>query len=108
MSNRKESDYSPSANYVKNYLRVLPKDDMSQIIYWDQKTLNQIDSELLRNIYRDTTGMYHYYHKLLVEQEDSPYRTFSENKQAQVSIDEFLWAFTTVGARHLILNNEPY
>jgi hypothetical protein len=40
MSNRKESDYSPSANYVKNYLRVLPKDDMSQIIYWDQKTLN--------------------------------------------------------------------
>ena len=25
-----------------------------------------------------------------------------------MSVDEFLWAFTTVGARSLVLNNEPY
>lgn len=80
MSNRKESDYSPSANFVKHYINVLPKDDLSQIIYWDQKTLNHIDSEVLRNSYRDTSGMYHYYHKLLVEQDDSPYKIFSDTK----------------------------
>ena len=81
---------------------------MSQIIYWDQPTLNRIDSEIIRDTYRNTTNMYNYYYKLLVDRDDSPYRTFSHSKEAQVSKDEFLWAFCTIGARHTILNNEEY
>lgn len=82
MTNRKEFDHTVTSNYMKNYIAALPRNDMTQIIYWDQKTLNEIDSEILRTIYKDTTGMYHYYHKLLCEQDDSPYKTFSESKQA--------------------------
>ncbi len=50
--------------------------------------------------------MYHSYYKMLIDSEESPYREFSENKQAQVSYDEFLWAFSTISSRHLVLGNE--
>lgn len=35
MSNRKKSDWSPSANFIKSYFAVLPKDDMGNNYYWD-------------------------------------------------------------------------
>ena len=35
MVNRKESDYSAAQNYIKHYIAALPKQDLSQIIYWD-------------------------------------------------------------------------
>jgi hypothetical protein len=81
---------------------------MAGIIFWDQKTLNAVDSEIMRTVYKDTISYYHYLYKLLFEADDSPYKTFSETKQSTVSLDEFLWAFCTVGSRSLVLNNTPY
>jgi hypothetical protein len=79
MSNRKKSDWSPSANFVKSFFAVLPKDDMGNNYYWDQKTLNLVESANLRNQCVDITRSLQGYYKLLIDAEQSPYRTFSEN-----------------------------
>jgi len=39
---------SPMGNFVRTYLDTLPVEDMSSLIYWDQTTLNQVDSEIIR------------------------------------------------------------
>jgi len=46
----------------------------------------------------------------LIQSEDSPYRKFSEgtSQEAQVTIDEFLWAFSICTSRALPLNNLPF
>ena len=47
---RKEHDLSqPDEVFQKNYLETLPKQDMTQIVYWDTPTLNKIDSQILRD-----------------------------------------------------------
>ena len=43
----KEYD-SALLNLVRTYLDTLPVDDMSSLIYWDQATLNQVDSSVIR------------------------------------------------------------
>lgn len=35
---------SPIDNFVRTYLDTLPTDDMSSLVYWDQSTLNKVDS----------------------------------------------------------------
>lgn len=77
------------------------------MIYWDQASLNVMDSKILIETYKDTLSYYQLIYKLLVDNETSPYRTFTESKQTQLSMDEFLWAFNIVGSRSLILNNTP-
>ena len=77
------------------------------MIYWDQASLNVMDSKILIETYKDTLSYYQLIYKLLVDNETSPYRTFTESKQTQLSMDEFLWAFNIVGSRSLILNNMP-
>ena len=47
-------------------------------------------------------------YRLLIDEVDSPYRTFSDTKRVQVSLDEFLWATSIVGTRNLVMNNQPY
>lgn len=107
VTNRGETDATPNNMYVKSYIDVLPKEDMSTMIYWDQASLNVIDSKILIETYKDTLSYYQLIYKLLVDDETSPYRTFTESKQAQLSLDEFLWAFSIVGSRSLVLNNTP-
>ena len=77
---------------------------MTQIVYWDSETLNSLDSKNLRDQYTDTQRVYEAYYKLLIDNPDSPYHQNSSNS-VSISYDEFLWAFTTVGARHLVFNN---
>lgn len=43
----KEFD-SSLLNLVRTYLDTLPVEDMSSLIYWDQATLNQVDSSVIR------------------------------------------------------------
>jgi hypothetical protein len=52
----------------------------------------------------DTKRVYEVYYKLLIDNDESPYRRFSKDG-TPISQDEFLWAFTTVGARHIVFNN---
>ena len=35
ITNRGKSDFSPGSMFVKSYFDVLPKDDLSTLIYWD-------------------------------------------------------------------------
>ena len=53
----------------------------------------------------DTKRVYEVYYKLLIDNDESPYRRFSKDG-TPISLDEFLWAFTTVGARHIVFNNQ--
>ena len=39
---------SMDANLLSGYMSALPGKDLSTLPYWDQKTLNEIDSEILR------------------------------------------------------------
>lgn len=64
--------------YIKSYIDVLPKEDMSTMIFWDQASLNMIDSKILIENYKDTLSYYQLIYKLLVDNENSPYRTFTD------------------------------
>ena len=81
---------------------------MSSLIYWDQATLNQVDSEILRNTHRTTCEHYKNIYRAVVMHPESPYVTQlnTENQEAPISEEEFLWALSTTSARSLVLNNE--
>lgn len=78
ITNRADPDWKDSSMFIKCYFDSLPTEDLSTIIYWDQKTLNNVDSQILRQSYRDTTSYYHGMFRLLIDDENSPYRTFNE------------------------------
>ena len=49
---------SPKLNLLQCYMDCLPIEDMSSIIYWDQATLNEVDSEIIKTTYRNTINHY--------------------------------------------------
>ena len=74
---------------------------MTQLLFWDRKVQNEIDSEILRGQLKDTQQYYtSIYQQLTQIDPQSPYR-----EKNSISLDEFLWAFSTVSSRHLTLNN---
>ena len=106
---RKEFQFTPQANLLKAWFDVLPKHDLSQMIFWDSRALNQIDSQILRQNYQDTLGVYQAYFKMLVQDDASPYRSFvKDSEESPMSLEEFMWAFNIVGSRNLVFNNTPY
>lgn len=92
-------------NLERTYLSTLPVEDNSSIIYWDTATLNQVDSEIIRHTYRTTCDHYKAIYKALVCHPESPYTKQASGSDAPISEEEFLWAFTSVSARSLVMNN---
>jgi len=95
---------------MKAWLKTLPSDDLGTILYWDKYTANEVDSENIRHTLTSTGAYYLNMYKDLIDCEDSPYRKYSESgmETANISTEEFLWAFSIVGSRSLVLNNVPF
>jgi len=74
---------------------------LSNIIYWDEPTLLEVDSELIKTNYRGVSNMMMILHKRVFETESSPYNDLG----IDITFDEFLWAWSTVSTRGLSLNN---
>lgn len=92
-------------NFVRTYLDTLPVEDMSSLIYWDPATLNQVDSQIIRDNYKMTCDHYKAIYRAMVTNPNSPYAQ-SDTSEPPMSEEEFLWAFSTVSARSLVFNNE--
>jgi hypothetical protein len=107
---RKAFDPDSSVMMVKAWLDTLPTEDLGTIIYWNQVTANAVDSENVRHTLATTGGYYMNMYKDLIDCEESPYRKYSESglETANISTEEFLWAFSIVGSRALVLNNTPF
>lgn len=75
--------------------------DLSQIVFWSKEVLNEIDSQIIRQQYKDTNSYYQVIFKQMTENENSPYKG-----KNSVSLEEFMWAFNIVSSRHLVLNND--
>ena len=50
---------STNDNLLSGYISALPGNDLSTLPYWDSKTLNEIDSEILRKQHLNTVSFYH-------------------------------------------------
>ena len=50
---------STNDNLLSGYISALPGNDLSTLPYWDSKTLNEIDSEILRKQHLNTVTFYH-------------------------------------------------
>ena len=69
----KKSFDSIEHNFIKSYIDTLPVDDLTTLVYWDQATLAEVDSELIRKHYTATNQFYRYIYELLFNHNDSPY-----------------------------------
>ena len=81
---------------------MVPREDLTQLIFWPKKILTEIDSQYLIQQYRDTLGFYQYIHQTLTRSPDSPYAV---KNGEPLPLDQFLWAFSVISSRHLIMNN---
>ena len=95
---------SMDANLLSGYMSALPGKDLSTLPYWDQKTLNDIDSEILRKQHLNTVTFYNQIYESLVKDPESPYLKRPDSK-IPITREEFLWAFTIVSTRSLVFNN---
>ena len=98
------SSQQPSAylEFIKAYTEVLPREDLTQMIFWPKHILTEIDSQILIAQYRDTLGFYQHIHQLLTKDPESPY---AQHGGEPLPLDQFLWAFSVISSRHLTLNN---
>ena len=46
------------SNLIKSYIKQVPREDLTQLVFWNRNVMNQIDSLNLRNQLRDTTAYY--------------------------------------------------
>lgn len=90
-----EKHHSSFKEFLKSYIDVLPREDLTQLIFWPKHVLTEIDSKLLIQQYKDTSNYYLYLHKLLTTNPDSPYL----KNNADLPLDQFLWAFSIVSSR---------
>ena len=100
LSQRRGSDQefeSTMQNLRRHYLDTLPVDDLSSIVYWDQATLNQVDSDIIRQTYKNTTEYYKAIYRAIITHPESPYSQATD--ETPISEEEFVWAFSTVSAR---------
>lgn len=104
---RKENSYSTNDNYVKAFIDSMPVQDMTSIIYWDKQTQNLVDSRHIRDVFTQTCTTYRQIYEILIKHPSSPYVTQrAENSDApSISLEEFLWAFSIVSSRHIVLDN---
>jgi len=72
---------------------------MPMFLFWSDQVKVEIDSVNVRQALLDTEHLYHFLYNQIVNGEGSPYK-------GSLSLQEFLWAFSIVGSRHLILNND--
>lgn len=90
---------------MRSYLDTLPVADLSSLIYWDTATLNEVDSQIIRQNYKTTCDHYKAIYQAMIVHPESPYSNPAAS-QPPISEEEFLWAFSTVSARALVFNNE--
>eukprot|EP00347_Sterkiella_histriomuscorum_P016609 403352531 len=74
---RQTESVTVEENYMSSYLDLLPREDMTQLLFWNKNV------QLTKN------------------DPNSPYLG-----QNSLSIEEFMWAFSTVSSRHLVFNNQ--
>ena len=87
-------------SFMKSYLDLVPKpQEMSNLTYWSQEVLNEIDSRHLQTAFQTTHSFYKSLWSHLVNQEGSPYK-----EQNSLTYEEFLWAFTLVSSRHVVFD----
>ncbi|CDW87175.1 set domain protein [Stylonychia lemnae] len=101
MIDRKQFTETASDQLMQAYLDIVPRDDMSTLIYWNRKVLNEIDSETLRSQFQQTEQYYQSIYHHLVNLDSSPYKG-----KNSLTLDQFLWAFTTISQRHLVMMNQ--
>jgi len=82
----------------------MPRSDLTQIIFWPKQILTDLDSQLLIQQHRETLGFYQLLHKQLTTDPDSPYAQVTNS----LPLEEFLWAFSLVSSRHLIMDNDQH
>ena len=85
---------------MKSFLELVPREDLTHLIFWDKHVLTELDSEILRTQIRDTFAYYKSIFDLLTKDPDSPYHA-----KNSITLEEFLWAFSIVSSRHVIFNN---
>ena len=89
------------ASFMKSYMNMLPQPgEQSNIVFWDQDVLNEIDSEHLKQAYGSTHAYYRSLYDHLINGETSPYK----ESAGLMSYAEFLWAFNTVSSRHVVMH----
>jgi SET domain len=93
----------PSAMLIRHWINALPTTDLSNMIYWDKQQLVEVDSPNLIAQYKQALAFNQRVYKLLVEDSESPYA-----KTKSLDFDQWVWAFTIVSSRNLVLNNVPY
>jgi hypothetical protein len=87
-------------SYMQSYIHLLPRNgEMNTMIFWDEKLLNEIDSQNIRNGFMYTFNHYKKLWYMLTESEGSPYKGLNT-----IPLDEFLWAITSVGSRHIVFH----
>ena len=91
---------STYSQYIRSYLDAIPREELTHIIFWSKEQSLNIDSPSLRQAYIDATSYYHMIYNKLMTIEGSPYKNTNS-----LPLDEFLWAFATVSARALVMNN---
>lgn len=82
----------------------MPRDDLTQIVFWPRETLLDLDSQLLIKQHRETLGFYRMIHTQLTTDIDSPYAKVLNS----IPLDEFLWAFCLVSSRHIVMDNDQH
>jgi hypothetical protein len=87
-------------SFMKSYMKLIPQpDELSNIVFWSQEVLNEIDSDHLKHAHANTHSYYRSLYDLLVGNEKSPYR-----EKHSLSIGEFMWALNTVSSRHIVMH----
>ena len=57
-----EKHHSSYKEFLKSYVDVLPREDLTSLIFWPKHVLTEVDSQLLIQQYRDTSNYYLYLH----------------------------------------------
>jgi len=75
---RKDVKEDPETLLGRSWINAMPLEDLSSIVYWDQKSLNTIDSLLLRQQWEGSIRQNHGYYSEIIHGEGSPYIKYAK------------------------------
>lgn len=99
-----EQEFKPESTMdclMSSYFDILPPlEHQTNIVCWEQSTLNELDSTHLKQSYMGANQYYRSLFTNLMEGEGSPYLG-----KGSLAYEEFLWAFNNVSSRHTVLHD---
>ena len=97
----------PSAMLIRNWANALPTNDLSNMLYWDQKELINIDSPSIISQYKQALSFNQRVFSMLITDPESPYTKYAAefDQKSTIDFDQWCWAFSTISQRNLVLHN---